>query len=237
MVRIWELGQDKPGWYQALLILAAMFPERSHAELASLTLGQRNHLLFGLRARVMGQRIDACVDCPRCGQKLEFSCEVKDLCPETLPPPGDDALRHVSVEGIALTLRAPTSADLEALSHHYLPPPQPRDLVCRCITSATLAQAALAPQVLDEAVLAAAADRLAELDPLAQRRLGLDCHDCGHSWSAAFDIAGFFWVELGTRVQTLLDEVHLLASRYGWREADILQLPPQRRQRYLERLA
>lgn len=43
IVRIWELGQDKPGWYQALLVPAAAFPECAHGELADLALGMRNH--------------------------------------------------------------------------------------------------------------------------------------------------------------------------------------------------
>ena len=239
IVRIWELGQDKPGWYQALLLLAAAFPDRAQAELAALPLGVRNHCLFALRARLMGQRMDACVNCPRCGEALEFSLSVDDLCPDPLPALGAaaGATRRLTVDGIDISLRLATSRDLEAM-HRFsrLDHPQ-RELACLCIESASCEQTALAPYELDETVLDVVAEHLAEFDPLAERRLSLDCNACGHTWSALFDIMSFLWVELSTRAQRLLGEVHLLASNYGWRETDILHMTAVRRQRYLDLLA
>jgi hypothetical protein len=49
-----------------------------------------------------------------------------------------------------------------------------------------------------------------------------------------FDIASFFWTEIAAEAKRLLGEVHILASAYGWREADILSLNPLRRRFYLE---
>jgi hypothetical protein len=241
LVRIWELGQDKPGWYQALLLLAAAFPERAHGELAALPLGVRNQCLFTLRARLIGQRMDACVNCPDCGEALEFSLGVDDLCPD--PPPSlDTALlaapaRRFTADGIELTLRLADSRDLEAISRFSRFDHPARDLACRCVESACCEQTVLAPDELDETVLDLVAEHLAELDPLAERRLALDCNACGHTWSALFDIMSFLWAELSARAQRLLGEVHVLASNYGWREADILHMTSVRRQRYLDLLA
>jgi hypothetical protein len=53
---------------------------------------------------------------------------------------------------------------------------------------------------------------------------------------APFDIAAFFGAEMEARARRLLDEVHLIAGRYHWAEAEILSLPFSRRQAYIARL-
>ena len=75
--------------------------------------------------------------------------------------------------------------------------------------------------------------QMAEVDPQANLQLDLSCPACGHRWQVLFDIGSFFWSELNAWAQRLLAEVHVLASAYGWREADILNLSPSRRQFYL----
>jgi hypothetical protein len=50
----------------------------------------------------------------------------------------------------------------------------------------------------------------------------------------AFDIASYFWDEINAWANRILREVHILASRYGWSERDILALSPWRRQFYLD---
>ncbi|HXI74354.1 MAG TPA: hypothetical protein VNG94_02120, partial [Pyrinomonadaceae bacterium] len=83
------------------------------------------------------------------------------------------------------------------------------------------------------AVTDAVAKRMAEADPQADLRLDLSCPACGHRWQALFDIDSFFWSEINAWAQRVLTEVHALASAYGWRERDILDLSPRRRQFYL----
>ena len=75
---------------------------------------------------------------------------------------------------------------------------------------------------------------MAQADPQADIQLSLVCPQCGHQWQAAFDIASFFWSEINAWANRMLREVHILASRYGWSETDILAMSPWRRQFYLE---
>jgi hypothetical protein len=49
-----------------------------------------------------------------------------------------------------------------------------------------------------------------------------------------FDIISFFWTELDSLARRLLQDVHVLAKAYSWREADILSMSATRRQFYLE---
>ena len=73
---------------------------------------------------------------------------------------------------------------------------------------------------------------IAAADPLAEIALELACPDCAATWSAPFDIVRFLWSEVDAWAARTLDEVHVLASHYGWSEAEILALSPQRRQHY-----
>ena len=61
---------------------------------------------------------------------------------------------------------------------------------------------------------------------------------CSGLWGLAFeaslDPGLLYWAELAQRAQRLLSEVHRLASAYGWSEAEILGLDPDRREGYLE---
>jgi hypothetical protein len=80
----------------------------------------------------------------------------------------------------------------------------------------------------------AVAERMAQADPQAEVQLALTCPACQHEWLATFDILSFFWIEINAWALRLLQEVHRLASAYGWRETDILGLSSWRRQFYLE---
>ncbi len=75
-----------------------------------------------------------------------------------------------------------------------------------------------------------------EADPQAEITLRLTCPACAHEWDLLFDIAEFFWREISAQAQRLLREIDALARAYGWSEREILSLPAQRRQTYLEML-
>lgn len=75
---------------------------------------------------------------------------------------------------------------------------------------------------------------MAQLDPQGDIQLTLACPKCSHEWLSPLDIVSYLWREINTWAGRTLNEIHLIASAYGWREADILALSPRRRQTYLE---
>jgi hypothetical protein len=89
------------------------------------------------------------------------------------------------------------------------------------------------PANIREAVV----EQMAQADPQADVQVPLSCPECGHQWQAHFDIVSFFWSEIDAWATRTLRDVHVLASAYGWREADILGMTPWRRHRYLELVA
>jgi hypothetical protein len=90
------------------------------------------------------------------------------------------------------------------------------------------------PDQLPDNILNAVAEHMAAVDPQADVHLNLTCPGCEHSWSALFDILSFFWQEIEAWAYRTLNEVHTLASAYGWREWDVLTMSAWRRQLYLQ---
>jgi hypothetical protein len=89
----------------------------------------------------------------------------------------------------------------------------------------------------DDETIVALSRAMLEVDPQAEITFHLTCPACAHEWDLLFDITDFFWTEISVQAQRLLREIDALARAYGWTEREILNLPAQRRQTYLEMLA
>lgn len=234
LVRVWELGHQQPTWYRGLLMLVPLLPKYSLRELGELSLGTRNTWLFALRRSLFGSNIDGGVRCERCGEALQFSLRVEDLCPlddVALNDPEPPRRYRYEIDGNVLELRAPSSRDLAPFA-----PATPSRQAARSLMQRTIR--ILEPEhvrVEDLAadIVDAAIDRIIEEDPLVESWLALQCQDCGHEWSALLDIASYLWSEVSTSAERSLNEVALLAREYGWREEDIFAMPSARRTFYL----
>jgi len=101
-------------------------------------------------------------------------------------------------------------------------------LVDHCLLDAS------APHSWSDAELEEIGERMALADPQAETRLTLHCPECAHAWGETLDITSFLWTEIEGCARRLLFEIHVLASAYGWTEAEILSLSPHRRACYLE---
>ncbi|MGH8666102.1 MAG: hypothetical protein ACREUX_17715 [Burkholderiales bacterium] len=74
---------------------------------------------------------------------------------------------------------------------------------------------------------------LAERDPLVALSVLCPCPACGADNDIPIDLEAVALARLDHRRRSLLHEIHALASRYGWTEAEIVALPPARRAHYL----
>ncbi len=184
----------------------------------ALALGARDAALLRLRAARFGPVL-ACVEtCPACAAPLEFELDVAEL--------------------LALcTVAEPEEVDLPS-GRRWLRPLSTVDLLAAMALPRTEAQRALAEAAaagaVEDADLAAIEAWLEAADPMACLTLDLDCAACGAAWGRPLDIASLFWAEAVADGRRVLREVHAMACAYGWREAEVLALPPARRQLYLE---
>lgn len=237
LLQVWEWGQVEPPVRRAMTLLSAACPQRSPSELASLSIGRRDALLLELRERTFGRRLTVTTRCPKCAEQLELdlladelraaSGAAKTVCEAAENPPLTAAWGDWRV-----TFRLPASQDLLAL------PPDGGDpraaLLARCLLTTRQGEDPRGPGDLPEEAAAAVLAAMAQADPLAEIRVTLACPGCAHRWKPVFDPLSFFWEEIGSWAAGILQEVHLLASAYGWSEGEILALSPWRRRAYLE---
>ena len=232
LLDVWEQGKEQRPARRARLLLAAACPDVPPAALAGLTPGQQDGQLLTLRESTFGPHLACLATCPGCGERLELGFSTGDI--RAKPERERPEELALSVAGHEVRLRLPTGADLEAIGGAGEVGAVRFALLERCLLGASHNGEARGAGQLPESVLEAIGERMAEADPQANVDLALSCPTCGHTWRVALDIGSFFWSEIEAWAMRTVREVHMLASAYGWSEADILALPPWRRQAYLE---
>ena len=226
----WEQGLRASPTSRAVLLAALAAPEHSAEALGRFSVGQRDALLLQLRGQLFGPQFTCVAPCPACAERVELDFDVEQIA---VRPPGDPCevveLRHAEYR---VLMRPPQVADLLQIEGEPVVARRAA-LLARCL-SAEHAGQPLAAGALPDVLIGVIAAQLAAADPQADVQLELDCPACGHSWSAIFDIASFLWRELDAWARRMLREIHSLALAYGWSEAAILALGPERRAVYLE---
>src|SRR5689334_18691041 len=223
----WEHGRRRPPLHRALLLYAtaldAQASPRPVEALADQPLGRRNLALLRWHQSWLGDSLRGSVDCPSCGERLEFSLSVRAL----LSNPGTEL---ESVEVDCVRVRLPTTRDLSSIAREGDADAAARKLCLALVEGVDVdetAVLALVPQI--EAALD-------EADPCADVALDLICAGCSQRWQSSFDVPGYLWEEVEACSRRLLDEVHVLARAYGWAEHAILDMSEARRSSYLERV-
>ena len=219
------------------LRMADGIDEPAGGHLPALTVGDREVLLLRLRQITFGDVVELVVSCPdpTCAAPMDLRLDVDELCRPTTGP-----LAEVDAR---LALRIPTGADLAAVAGRALDDPQgaARALALACMEPADQAGPAgpdgtVADRVDDE-LLDEVGELLSALDPHADIELALSCPECGHAFVAPVGAADLLRDELVVRRRDLDVEVHLLARHYHWSEREILDLPSDRRRRYVDVLS
>lgn len=240
LLEAWERAQAAAPMQRAHELLHALFePESPDGEAAQsdweqISLGRRNERLLAAHEALFGPRLECLAHCPDCNTGVEFAFSVADLGPPAPPSSEPLCLTH---DGWTVTARLLQAQDLIAAAAQADVAAARRVLLDRCLLTASNAEGVpIAADELDEAVVEALGERLKAADPQADLSLPLSCPECGGAWEAPFDPAAFLWQEVRASVSRIFRDVHDLARAYGWSEAEILALPPARREAYLQRI-
>ncbi|HEX6082965.1 MAG TPA: hypothetical protein VF266_00465 [Thermoanaerobaculia bacterium] len=196
------------------------------AGVEELPVGDVESLLLALRASLLGEHIHAEIACPSkgCRTRIDVSFTVADYLRHHKPRKA----RGLSADGAwltdaeGMTFRIPTLRDQVDVSGSA---GAPEKLYERCVRGDASPRA----RRRIERVLDAIAPTLSDY-------VGGACPECGLAVEVYFDVEQFVLRELRDTAAEVIDDVHLLASRYGWSEADIVALPRSRRTAYAERV-
>lgn len=235
LLDIWERGLTQQPSQRVVMLLAAGYPEIPPDALAKLSIGQRDAKLLTLREWTFGPQLVSLVTCPSCAQRLELTFNVVEIrvAPESGSAESAEEL-SLNVADYEIRFRLPNTLDLAAVAGREDVVESRQLLLQRCLLAIHHNGKERSADELSADVVDAVVERMVQADPQADVQLGLSCPSCAHQWLATFDIVSFFWTEIEAWAYRTLREVHILASTYGWREADILAMSPWRRQFYLE---
>lgn len=213
-----------------------------------LLVADRLVLLLRLRALTFGPFVQGTLYCPwsGCGARVDVDFTVDDVPvtpQETIDPTytvllspesgaADDTVREV-------TFRLPNGGDAEVVGP-LLDRNAARALTMlleRCVVpddgqAATDLVRRLSPRARME--VEAAMQRHA---PAVDLDMDVQCPECGRAFTAPLDVQDFFLGELRQSRDLLYRQVHYLAYHYHWSEREILDLPREKRQAYIEILA
>jgi len=240
LLQAWEQRLGVSSVDRALILLAAAGRDSPEEDPAQYSMGERDARLLTLREWTFGADVSAVTRCSKCADALELNFRVDDLRAKGAEPiPIRTAAPLAFEDGdYSVKFRLPNSHDLRAL-------PSPRDVALkaeqqilqRCVLEATCRGESIAVEQLPEPMVAAVSERMTEADPQAHIELALECYQCHHQWGERFEIDSFFWTEIQAWASRLLNEVHQLASAYGWSEGEIMGLSSLRRNLYLNLIA
>lgn len=185
-------------------------------------LGECNRALAALHCELFGGVLRGYSRCGKCGEQLEFGFDAKDVATA-------ETERAERVTVGRWMFRLPTSRDVAVAAGVREEGAAVRQLVSSCWTGPEQAGTEWSDTELE-----AIEDKLAEADPLAEIRLHFDCPECGNTYEETLDLGSFVWAEIESAARRLFEDVHVLASAYGWTEREALALSPARRGRYIE---
>ena len=223
MLAAWEWAASATSLRRPLVLLDVLTSSETDFNWLELSIGQRNRRLLELRETLFGPLLHCTTPCPECKNELEFEITTEDLNIEA--PPSQDEYQVTHDEKV-ISFRLPTTSDLEFVSKNDCVSSARTALLTRCLLS----------DVEDESQTDFVIEEMEAVDPVAIMRLSLLCPSCDHEWVDEFDIASYLWTELTYWAQRHLDEVHTLASHYGWSEQAIMSLGRGRRRAYLNRI-
>jgi hypothetical protein len=215
--------------------------------------GDRQYLLLKLRQVTFGDDVQGTVNCPwsDCGQEVDIDFSIKDIPVKELENRTLYHSLHLSPKAAfkdeqgkkhrKIIARLPNGGDQEVLSsllaeNEALALTR---LLERCIHEIGPFKEP-APELIHNLSSRARLEiesQLEKIAPHVELTMDANCPECGRKFTLPFNIQDFFFGELQVSHDLLFREVHYLAYHYHWSESEILQMPRDKRRKYIEILA
>jgi hypothetical protein len=182
-----------------------------------LSVADRDRIVARAQRAWFGDRIESAVVCKACGEAFELSFSLQALL-EFVQPSRTEAVVGPDARGVysladGRQFRLPTPDDERALEG-CATEVRALELAKRCLVAGDSAG--------DRESLELA---MAALAPLLDLDLPARCALCGSEQRVHFDMLAYFGSSLGQQRNTVLYELHRLASAYHWSWAELLALP------------
>ncbi len=197
---------------------------------AALPVGDLDLLVVARRREIRGDSFVAEGTCARCGAPVDVRFSLAAYADHHRPrvPRGviDDGAGWWRLPGGEVTVRVPSIADVLAAVAAGEGARGRGELLARCVRGPGTA-----------AAVRAAERAMAALGPTLRADVAGTCPECGADVALDVDARELCLAELRFLAASVYDDVHLIASAYGWTQDVILDLPSVRRRRYADLIA
>jgi len=197
-------------------------------DLVQLTACDRDRLLAAIYSRIYGGRVDSSTICTACGELFDLHFDLTDLIDTLLSSTETELIqtqpdRSYLLPG-GIRFRLPTAED-EMAAIGMSQEDAEKLLLQRCMRS---------PEtwgtVKDvEGLLANIQSAMAAVAPVVATELDAKCPECSHIQEVHFDLQHFLLQALCNDHDQLMQDLHILASAYGWGLNEILGLARSQR--------
>jgi hypothetical protein len=232
LLSVWEKSNNRSLPDKALLLLDTACSDGEPADPALLSIGDRDARLLQLREWMFGSSLLNTSHCPACGEQIEWVTDISDL--RFLPDKVSQPSYSLQTDAFNIQFRLPNSYDLSKVYSDSAYQSDPVKLLAGCVLDVQHETGQYNIHDLPIEVYDKLDQEMSVHDPLADIRMALSCPGCSHAWDAQFDIVQYLWKEIDSWARHILHDVALLASTFGWSEAEILNMSPQRRHLYLD---
>lgn len=189
---------------------------------AILAAADRDRLLAAIYRDTFGSRIAGTVTCHACGKAFDLDFDLielqRALQPAETPAPVADNGHIAFALADGRRFRLPTGED-EMAVWHLSADDALAELLRRCVLKGD-------PNVDPESIQAT----MKAVAPLMDAELDGHCPECGENQAIHFDIQRYLLSALQAEQPRLIQEIHRLATAYGWTLREILDLTRSQRQ-------
>ncbi len=194
---------------------------------SNLCVADRQYLMLQLGRLLDGEQIWLKLACKKCSELFDVDLRRCDL---PIKPAGSEYPEvTLRLNGQVIVARVPTGVDQARIGDV-----NESETLTELLKSCILTVDGKAPDYrfvegLSEAEIDIIDDALDEASPAVCNELLVKCPECKEEQKAVLD----HYQQVGLNENYFYDEIHTLASHYHWSEADILDLPQEKRHRYL----
>lgn len=235
LLELWSAGAATTAPDRARAILRAAFPPEVEPQLDALPLGEWNTGLLRVQRLQFGNTFVLTDRCPHCGEAVELR-----LAGDTLRPPVPDPGHRSSpplleVDDCVVRYRLLTGGDWRAALQEPASDATEAGvrLLRRAVVEVTRNGQPVTPGEISPSAWESLAEAVTAADPWSEILFALHCPHCRGDWESLLELGDYVWNEIAGTAQQSLRQVHRLASAYGWTEAEVLELPPDRRSAYI----
>jgi len=212
------------GTIRRLLNLSCSMDGQAETVLKTFTIAQWESHLLELREKLLGRNIEGQFSCPDCSKPVKIDFDIAEL-KQTLKK---DDVNDETKFGDELRLETLLAIEDDALKG--------KGALVLILSNMLKTSKAQSAKLLDKNLSKKTLQRLESFVSGLNLELVANCFECEKNVKVLFDVAEFLEYELNHNANSILDQVHQIASRYNWSEHSILELPRARRLAYLSRI-